>query len=147
MADEHHNIREALDGFDQSKCENPHAVDQRQPPSLHQWLHPLRCRELPFGWPKRPRAQLLAICWKSAAVSNLLESDRRLKREISRIGTHPLGFGVYRFKYLWSDQAYVGVLAQDLANKIPDAVMTGLGNFLAVDYAAPWHGHDTRGVV
>src|SRR5262245_44125857 len=39
-------------------------------------------------------------------------SDVRLKKDIARVGTHPMGFGIYRFKYLWSDTAYVGVLAQ-----------------------------------
>jgi hypothetical protein len=67
---------------------------------------------------------------------NATYSDRRLKRDIARVGTHDMGFGVYRFKYLWSDLAYVGVLAQEVLEKAPDAVTTGPGGFLAVDYAA-----------
>jgi hypothetical protein len=63
-------------------------------------------------------------------------SDSRLKREVARVGTHPMGFGIYRFKYLWSDVAYRGVLAQEVLEKAPHAVVEGPGGFLAVDYAA-----------
>lgn len=66
----------------------------------------------------------------------LTPSDRRLKREINRIGTHPLGFGIYRFKYLWSDTAYVGVLAQEVLEKAPHAIVAGPADFLAVNYDA-----------
>jgi hypothetical protein len=47
-----------------------------------------------------------------------------------------MGFGIYRFKYLWSDTAYLGVLAQEVLEKAPHAVTTGPGHFLAVDYDA-----------
>ena len=46
-----------------------------------------------------------------------------------------MGFGTYRFKYLWSEQAYIAVLAQEVVSKVPDAVITGPGKLLAVDYA------------
>ena len=39
-------------------------------------------------------------------------------------------------KYPWSATAYVGVLAQDVMEKVPHAVSTGRGNFLAVNYGA-----------
>ena len=63
-------------------------------------------------------------------------SDVRLKKDVVRVGTHAMGFGIYRFKYLWSDTAYVGVLAQEVLKKVPHAVKTGPGDFLAVDYDA-----------
>jgi hypothetical protein len=62
-------------------------------------------------------------------------SDRRLKKNIVRVGSHPRGFGIYRFNYLWSDTPYVGVLAQEVLERAPDAVTTGPGGYLAVDYA------------
>ncbi len=46
-----------------------------------------------------------------------------------------MGFGIYRFKYLWSDASHVGVLAQEVARKVPHAVSAGPGSFLMVDYA------------
>jgi hypothetical protein len=63
-------------------------------------------------------------------------SDRRLKKQIVRLGTDPRGFGIYRFSYVWSDKPYVGVIAQDVMEHVPSAVTTGPGGFLAVDYGA-----------
>ncbi len=72
----------------------------------------------------------------SMRPSNLPVSDARLKRDIARTGTHPLGFGIYHFKYLWSDIGYVGVIAQEVLEKAPHAVTAGPGGYLAVDYDA-----------
>jgi hypothetical protein len=62
-------------------------------------------------------------------------SDRRLKTEIRRMATLPGGLGIYRFKYLWSDTEYVGVMAQEVREVMPDAVIEGTDGFLRVDYA------------
>ena|SRR5437764_274674 len=66
----------------------------------------------------------------------LTESDRRLKKDVTRVAEHPAGFGVYRFKYLWSDTEYRGVLAQEVLAAMPEAVVRGDDGFLRVDYAA-----------
>jgi hypothetical protein len=66
----------------------------------------------------------------------MLPSDRRLKTGVVRIGSHELGFGIYRFHYLWSEQEHIGVLAQEVAEVRPDAVVRGPDGFLRVDYAA-----------
>ena len=63
-------------------------------------------------------------------------SDRRLKKDVTRIAVHPAGFGIYRFKYLWSDTEYRGVLAQEVLAAMPEAVVRGHDGFLRVDYAA-----------
>ena len=63
-------------------------------------------------------------------------SDRRLKKDVTRIAVHPAGFGIYRFKYLWSDIEYSGVIAQEVLGVMPDAVARGDDGFLRVDYAA-----------
>jgi len=62
-------------------------------------------------------------------------SDVRLKRDIELLGRLPNGIGLYRYRYVWSDQVYVGVMAQDVAVTRPDAVMKGSDGFLRVDYA------------
>jgi hypothetical protein len=62
-------------------------------------------------------------------------SDRRFKNDIRRVATLPSGLGLYRFKYLWSDIAYVGVMAQEVREVMPDAVIEGSDGFLRVDYA------------
>jgi len=64
------------------------------------------------------------------------ESDVRLKRDVVRIGTHSSGCAIYCFKYLWSDVVYVGMLAQDVLEHAPDAVVARPGGYLAVNCGA-----------
>jgi hypothetical protein len=66
----------------------------------------------------------------------LTTSDRRLKKEVTRMAVHPAGFGIHGFKYLWSDIEHVGVIAQEVLEVMPDAVVRGDDGFLRVDYAA-----------
>jgi hypothetical protein len=63
-------------------------------------------------------------------------SDRRLKTRITRVGTHPAGFGLYRFRYLWSDTERFGVLAQEVLEVLPHAVVRGDDGYLRVKYSA-----------
>jgi hypothetical protein len=44
------------------------------------------------------------------------------------------GVGIYRYRYLWSDEVYVGVMAQEVAEIYPDAVTTTADGHLAVNY-------------
>ena len=65
-------------------------------------------------------------------------SDRRLKRNLRRIGTHPrLKLPVYAFNYLWDNIERVGVMAQDVLAVKPSAVSRETIG-LAVDYAQIW---------
>lgn len=63
-------------------------------------------------------------------------SDQRLKRDIHQLTTMPNGIKLYSFKYLWSDDAYVGVMAQDLLSnpQWKDAVITSNTGYYSVDY-------------
>lgn len=61
-------------------------------------------------------------------------SDRRLKTNISRIGTLANGLGVYVFNYIWGGPRQVGVMAQEVLQVMPQAVRT-VGPWLAVNYA------------
>ena len=72
----------------------------------------------------------------STSSRPLPPSDRRLKKDVMRVAVHPAGFGIYRFKYLWSDTQYLGVIAQEVLEVMPDAVVRGDDGFLRVDYAA-----------
>lgn len=65
-----------------------------------------------------------------------ITSDRRLKTGIIRVGKHPAGFGLYRFRYLWSDTEHIGVLAQEVLEVLPHAVIRGEDGYLRVNYAA-----------
>ena len=69
------------------------------------------------------------------AVSLILESDIRLKRDITQVGELDNGIGLYRYRYLWSDTIYVGVMAQEVAEVMPKAVQHGADGYMRVDYA------------
>ena len=61
-------------------------------------------------------------------------SDIRLKRDIEVVGRLANGLKLYRFKYLWSDVEWVGVMAQDVLDVMPDAVTVGNDGFYRVQY-------------
>jgi hypothetical protein len=44
------------------------------------------------------------------------------------------GIPLYSFRYFWSDDVYVGVMAQDVLPVVPDAVTAGASGFMRVDY-------------
>jgi outer membrane immunogenic protein len=63
-------------------------------------------------------------------------SDARLKHDITLVARREDGLGIYRFKYLWSEQSYVGVMAQEVALVHPEAVVRDpFSGYLAVNYA------------
>lgn len=61
-------------------------------------------------------------------------SDRRLKRDIRRVGTLDNGLPVYLYRMLGSEAPQLGVMADEVAALKPEAVKD-FGGFLAVDYA------------
>lgn len=70
------------------------------------------------------------------APSLFAMSDRRLKRDIQRIGAMVSGVPVYLFRYLWSDDWNVGVMAQEALAVTPEAVIKTPSGYLAVNYGA-----------
>ncbi|PLU72875.1 hypothetical protein BMJ20_04720, partial [Sinorhizobium medicae] len=59
---------------------------------------------------------------------------RRLKRDIARLAELANGLGVYRFRYLWSDEVFVGVMAQEVLEVMPEAVVIGSDGYMRVNY-------------
>jgi len=58
-----------------------------------------------------------------------------LANEPDTVGRRDDGLGLYRYRYLWSDTVYVGVMAQEVALIHPEAVVRGVfDNYLRVDY-------------
>jgi hypothetical protein len=49
-------------------------------------------------------------------------SDRRLKKDITKVGTGPHGADIYNFAYKGGKERYQGVMAQDLQKRVPEAV-------------------------
>jgi hypothetical protein len=61
-------------------------------------------------------------------------SDRRLKREIRRIGTWMNGLPVYVWRYIWGGPLQIGFMADEVAQVHPEAVLTGPGGYALVRY-------------
>jgi hypothetical protein len=61
-------------------------------------------------------------------------SDIRVKHDITLLGHLDDGLGFYRFSYNGSNKAYVGVIAQDVQQVMPEAVVRGRDGFLWVYY-------------
>ena len=61
-------------------------------------------------------------------------SDIALKHDVVLLGHLGNGLGYYRFSYLGSTKAYVGVMAQEVQALRPDAVTRGSDGYLRVHY-------------
>ena len=68
-----------------------------------------------------------------AGMSYGMMSDRRLKKNIVRIGTHALGIGLYTWDYIWG-QPFTGVMADEVEKVMPEAVGTHPSGFKWVNY-------------
>lgn len=73
----------------------------------------------------------------SAALSNpatsaFMFSDRRLKRDLKRVGTHAIGVGIYDYTMLGFPQR--GVIAQEVQKVRPDLVARHANGYLTVNY-------------
>jgi len=62
-------------------------------------------------------------------------SDRRLKTDIRKVGQTDSGTPIYSFRYKVGGPVQIGVMAQDLEQKQPDAVSTHPNGFKMVDYS------------
>jgi len=54
-------------------------------------------------------------------------SDRRLKKNIKKIGRLMNGLYVYTFNYIWGGQSHIGVMADEVKKVIPEAVVKMYG--------------------
>jgi hypothetical protein len=89
------------------------------------------------------RAQQIGA--QNAALGNLLGtlggaaiwkwSDRRVKRDVVRIGTGRYGLPLYVWRYVWGSVG-VGHMADDVARVRPDAVRLGADGLARVNYGA-----------
>ena len=57
-----------------------------------------------------------------------------LKHDVVLLGHLDNGLGYYRFSYLGSSKAYVGVIAQQVQTLMPEAVTRGSDGYLRVYY-------------
>jgi hypothetical protein len=61
-------------------------------------------------------------------------SDERVKTDIRPIGAMPNGIEFYSFRFKWDWTPYVGVIAQQVREIMPEAVTEGDDGLLRVDY-------------
>ena len=62
-------------------------------------------------------------------------SDRRLKKDIKKIGTSIKGYNIYRYKYLDQSEEYIGAMADEVFKKNPEAVYRMDNGYMGVDYS------------
>lgn len=73
-------------------------------------------------------------------VNQTKMSDRRAKAHVVRVGTHPLGIGLYLFDYLpifggsTKEGREFGVMADEVEQVLPSAVTIGPDGYRRVDY-------------
>lgn len=70
-----------------------------------------------------------------AGISAIPWSDRRLKENIKRIGKTDGGTPIYYFNYIGDPEQRIGVMAQDLLETQPEAVIQDPSGFYRVNYA------------
>ena len=63
-----------------------------------------------------------------------LPSDVRLKTNVRQVGTTAHNLPLYTFNYLGEDDLYEGVMAQDVLNVMPAAVIVGEDGYYRVKY-------------
>ena len=82
-----------------------------------------------------------ALSKGDAAQMMMITSDRRAKEGIVRVGDHPLGIGLYLFRYRaplrdrFGSGRRLGVMADEVEAVLPDAVAVQPDGYKAVDYA------------
>ncbi len=70
----------------------------------------------------------------SLGSAAIFASDRRLKENIRRVGTLASGLATYAFNYIGDAAQQFGVMAQEVLNVRPDAVLVDKNGYLMVDY-------------
>jgi len=69
--------------------------------------------------------------------SSIENSDIRLKNNIKKLGKSKSGINVYTFSYKNDPESkqYIGVMAQELLRRVPEAVVLNNDGYYAVDYS------------
>jgi hypothetical protein len=68
----------------------------------------------------------------AGTAAKFIPSDRRLKSNIERVGTHPLGIGIYEYDIFGERQR--GVMADELEIVLPEAVAVHPSGYKMVNY-------------
>jgi hypothetical protein len=77
---------------------------------------------------------------KGGDAKGMMTCDPRVKQDIALVGHHPMGVGLYLYRYKpelrgqYGSGVYFGVMADELAGVAPDAVSLAENGYLQVDY-------------
>ncbi len=69
-----------------------------------------------------------------SALGGWAFSSEKLKTDIDKVGETDSGTNIYSYRYKGSPMMQMGVLAEEVKKKQPEAVRKGPGGFLQVDY-------------
>lgn len=81
-----------------------------------------------------PTMQYIGGNMQAAASILPMLSDVRLKENIKRVGKTDDGLGVYTYNYKWDDTPQMGVMAQEVEKKKPEAMGPTVGGYKSVRY-------------
>lgn len=70
---------------------------------------------------------------QALGIAGKLFSDRRLKSNVKRVGTHRLGIGLYEYDIF--GERTTGVMADEVKNVLPEAVSRHASGYEVVDYS------------
>lgn len=68
-------------------------------------------------------------------ASPIAASDRRLKKDVVKVGELDNGLGVYEFSYTFRDGRFRGVMADEVLSIKPEALGPTIGGYMTVDYS------------
>ena len=86
--------------------------------------------------PKDRAGQFMnTVSFGMSVISPFIGSDVRIKDNIKKIGRSIEGYNIYKFRYNNSTQEYIGVMAQEIQAKKPEAVVKLNNGFYGVDYS------------
>jgi hypothetical protein len=80
------------------------------------------------------RSQMLGSIFGTAGKALTMFSDRRMKRNIKRVGELANGIATYTYNYVNDAAQRFGVMAQEAFKVVPEAVVRTPSGYLAVDY-------------
>ena len=86
--------------------------------------------------PKDRAGQFMnTVSFGMSVISPFIGSDIRIKDNIQKIGKSIDGYNIYKFRYNNSTQEYIGVMAQEVQRKKPEAVAKLNDDTYVVDYS------------
>lgn len=80
------------------------------------------------------KAQTGEYIGQIAAIAGMMYSDKRVKKDIKKVGKTDEGLPIYTYKYKGDGTTQMGVMAQELEKEKPGAVKT-VGGIRMVDYS------------